>query len=79
MKSPIKFENDLREYSKAEKVTLVVILALVVIVVISWAADGFAFNVTRNTEHDSNPRLIFGYGLSATHNVVHPGDEHNKT
>jgi len=49
MKSPIKLENDFREFSKAEKVTLTVVLALVVLVVISWAADGFAFS--ENKKH----------------------------
>jgi preprotein translocase subunit SecF len=44
MKSPIKLENDFREFSKAEKVILAVVLALVVLVVISWAADGFAYS-----------------------------------
>jgi hypothetical protein len=50
MKSPMKFQNDWYEYSKAEKVTLVVVLMLVVLVVISWAAQGFAFNDVKNTD-----------------------------
>lgn len=37
----MKLENDFQEYSKAEKVTPAVVLAIVVIIVISWAADGF--------------------------------------
>jgi len=79
MKYPIKFENDFREFSKAEKVTLVVVLALVVLVVISWAADGFAFNETRGTDYGSNPSHTFGYGASVTTNVNHSEDEHDKT
>ena len=38
----MKFQNDLQEYSKAEKVTLAGVVAIVTLVVISWAADGFA-------------------------------------
>jgi len=78
MKYPIKFENDFKEYSKAEKVILVIVLALVVLVVISWAADGFAFNETRSTEH-INLSQIFGYGTSVTTNVNHSEDDHSKT
>jgi len=78
MKSPIKFENDLQEYSKTEKVTLVIVLALVVLVVISWASDGFAFNEKRSIEHESDLSHTFGFGASATSPVRYSEDEHNK-
>jgi len=78
MKYPIRIENDFQEYSKIEKVTLVVILALVVLVVISWASQGFAFCVTGSTEHDDNLSQIFGYGTSVTTNVNHSEDEHSR-
>jgi hypothetical protein len=78
MKSPIKLENDWHEYSKAEKVILAVVLALVVLVVISWAADGFAFNETRSIEHRSNLSQIFGYRASMITSVNHSEGEHNK-
>jgi hypothetical protein len=74
MKSLIKLENDWHEYSKAERVILAIVLALVVLVVISWAADGLAFNETRSAEHGSNLGQIFGYGASATTNVNHSED-----
>lgn len=78
MKSPIKLENDSREFSKAEKVILVVVLALVILVVISWAADGFAFNETRSTEY-IHLSHTFCFGVSVTPNVNHSKEEHNKT
>jgi len=64
---------------KLGKVILAVVLALVVLVVISWAADGFACNETRSTEHRSNLSQIFGYEASVTTNVNHSEDEHYKT
>jgi glycerol uptake facilitator-like aquaporin len=73
MKSRIKLENDWHGYSKAEKVILAVVLALVVLVVISWAADGFAFNETRST--GSNLSQIFGAFMAT--NVNHSEYEHN--
>jgi len=69
MKSPIKLENDWHEYSKVEKVILAVILALVVLVVISWAADGLAFDEKRSTEHHSDLSHTFAYGASVTTDV----------
>jgi hypothetical protein len=65
------------EFSKAEKVTLTVVLALVVLVIISWAADGFAFSVTGSTEHGNNLGQIFG-DPSMTTNVNHSEDEHDR-
>jgi len=73
-----QLSNDWHEYSKAEKVILVVVLALVVLVVISWAADGFAFNETRSTEH-IHLSHTFSFGASMTPNVNHPEEENNKT
>lgn len=38
----MKFQNDWREHSKAEKLILAIVLAIMVLVVLSWALDGFA-------------------------------------
>jgi len=66
--------------SKTEKVILAVVLALVVLVVISWAADGFACNETGKYKGThNNPSQIFGNGASATTNVNHSEDVHTKT
>ena len=75
MKSPIKLENDIRKFSKVEKVILAVVLALVVLVVISWAVDGFAFKETRS---GSNLSQITGYGVSMTANVNPSEDEYDR-
>jgi hypothetical protein len=79
MKSPIKFENDFREYSKAEKVTLVVVLVLVTLVIISWASQGFAFSEKKSTYYRSGPSHTFGYKAYVTTSINHSEGENNKT
>jgi len=71
MKSPVKFENDFLELSKAEKVILVVILALVTLVIVSWASQGFASNETRSTEPGSDLSQTFGYKASTTADTIY--------
>lgn len=39
-----RIENDLHENSRTEKVILAIVLGLVVLVITSWAADGFAYS-----------------------------------
>jgi len=56
MKSPIKLENDFQEYSKPEKVILVIVLALVFLVVVSWAIDGFAYSQEYKYGYNSGVR-----------------------
>jgi len=71
MKSPIKLENDFQEYSRTEKVTLAVVLALVVLVVISLASQGFAFSETGIREQGSDLSHSFRYEAPVTTNVNH--------
>jgi len=68
MKSPIRFENDFHEYSKAEKVTLAIVIALVTLVVISWASQGFAFSETGCRDQGGHPSHPFGYEAYVTTN-----------
>lgn len=71
MKSPIRFENDFHEYSKAEKVTLAIVIALVTLVVFSWASQGFAFSETGCRDHGSHLGHPFGYEAHVTTNLGH--------
>jgi hypothetical protein len=79
MKSPVKFENDFHDLSKAEKVILAIILGLVTLVVISWASQGFACNETRSTEPGSDLSQTFGYKASTTANTIYLENEMNET
>lgn len=77
MRFPIEFENDFHEYSKAERVSLVVILVLVTLVVISWVSQGFALNETRNVEYSSNIGQTIEHKASTPESIIHSASERN--
>ena len=79
MKSRLKFENDFHEYSKTERVILVVILVLVTLVVISWASQGFAFNDPSTTVYDGGLGQLVGHNTSVMVDSFHSEDERGTT